>query len=78
MTTMMRQKFTPDRRKPAVKSAASASTKGPAPLTTGGDKRAFDMRPKPGSAIHHREDPRYRPPQHVFPVLDDPESGTDA
>ena len=43
-----------------------------APALPRDDKRTFDMRPKPTN--DRRDDPRYRPPQHVDPVLDDPEA----
>ncbi len=60
---IMRKKFTPNPPKPAV-------AVGPRD-----DKRTFDMRPKP-SDDRRREDPRFRPDQHVdpVPVLDDPEN----
>lgn len=61
---IMRKKFTPNPPKPA------------AAVGPRDDKRTFDMRPKP-SDDRRREDPRFRPDQHVDPVaptLDDPET----
>lgn len=52
--------------------AAAPAPRAPAPPhSPADDKRTFDMRPKP-SESRRREDPRYRPAQHVDPVVTDP------